>query len=79
MDFKCHALKAQWSVDYFVIEHMLSILKKHHNSAKRTQYRSTIPAKAPIKISPTHRKAMVRKFRKFKTEYPITAEFLHKM
>lgn len=66
-ELECHAFKAQCSMSYFVIElddEALCLL--------------CYDILAVLKECNKLRKTMVRRFRKCKAEYLITAEFLHK-
>lgn len=44
VECECHAFKAQWSMDYFVIESDGEALYlQHYSCAKRIQYMFTLP------------------------------------
>lgn len=82
LNFKCHAFKAQWSVNCSVVQldgkAMCLLCSETIAMLKGIQNTSTLQYKGLITISPAHRQAMVRKIRKFKIQCLIVREFLYK-
>lgn len=73
-DFKCCIFKAQWTLDYLIKFGCRTscVLSNDTNCTKRIEYMLVVPDWSFITVLPTCKKAMVRKIRKLKMEYPNT-------